>query len=251
MSGNALAANSSIAITTQNLAFTDVGLPGADPAYPSYVWSEGGGGYIVSAEGSDIWGTADAFNFGWELKTNDFDVVVRGVSEGHSSQCAKMGLMVRETLDTGSRNWKMVNTPAASDGIMAPDNSGFGANSVSAEMRDTANGASAGWGTGSSPVPAYPNAWLRLKRTGGLLSGFYSTDGMHWVQMASYNTATNANGALSSIAYVGLCTTAHNNDPNPGPPPPPFLYYNTAEYANYTSSYVPDSNCPSATPAAT
>ena len=41
------------------------------------------------------------------------------------------------------------------------------------------------------------------------------------------------------VVYVGLCTTAHNNDSATGAaPPPPFLYYNTVEYANYNSSYA-------------
>ena len=48
--------------------------------------SKGTVAILVSAEGSDIWNIADGFNFGWELKTNDFDVVVRGVSNGHTSQ---------------------------------------------------------------------------------------------------------------------------------------------------------------------
>ena len=32
---------------------------------------------------------------------------------------------------------------------------------------------------------------------------------------------------------------AHGNDQVGGPPPPPFQWYNTAEYANYSSSFVP------------
>jgi hypothetical protein len=54
--------------------------------------------------------------------------------------------------------------------------------------------------------------------------------------MANYNTGANINGPLSSVAYVGLCTTAHNNDPS-GQDPSTLKYYNTVEYATYTSSY--------------
>jgi PA14 domain len=241
LSGNALAANSSVAITTQNLTFNDVGVPSFDPAYPSFVWSEGGGGYIVSAEGSDIWGTADAFCFGWEMKTNNFDVVVRGVSNGHTSQYAKMGLMVRETLDTGSRDWNIVNDPSPADGVLAPDGSGYGANNVECNARTTNNMATASWANlGANASPAYPNAWIRLKRTGNVLDAYSSTDGQHWLHLANMDTAAMSDAPLANPVYVGLCTTAHNNDPIPGPPPPPFLYYNTAEYGNYTSSYAPE-----------
>jgi len=239
LSGNTIALNSSAPINPVGLTCTDVGTPAFDPAYPSFIWNTASGGYIVSAEGSDIWGTADGFNFTWELKTNDFDAVVRGVNITHTSQWAKMGLMVRETLDLNSRNWNIVNDPAAADGIMAPDGTGFGANAVECNMRDTLNGASGGWNNlAGGIVPAYPNAWVRLKRTGNVLDAYSSVNGASWTHMASYNTATNINGAITNVAYVGLCTTAHNNDTLGGPPPPPFKYYNTVEYANYSSSYV-------------
>lgn len=251
LSGNALATNSA-AINPVNLSFSDVGTPpydpslfgvtGYDPAYPSIIFVEGGGSYLVSAEGSDIWNAADGFNFGWELKTNSFDVVVRGVSDGHSSNWAKMGLMMREDLSASSRNWNVINDPAAADGIMAPDNSGYGANDIEANMRETAAGASASWRTVGTPAPDYPNAWLRLKRTitgtNDILSAFYSTNGLAWVQIASYNTATNISGPLTNTVYVGICTSAHNNDYYTTSPPPPPIYYNTAEYADYNSSYV-------------
>jgi hypothetical protein len=230
LSGNALSGSSTIAINAEKLNFSDVGTPGTDPAYPSFVWIDGNGDYIVTAQGSDIWGNADGFNFGWELKTNDFDVVVRGVSETPTSQWAKMGLMVRETLDANSREWSIVNEPLAADG---------GNNQVDTNMRDTTGGGSAGWKLTSAalPPPSYPNAWLRLKRTGSTLDGFYSTNGANWVLATSYNTATNAT-PLGAEVLVGICTTAHNNDVVSNPPPSPFRYYNTAEYANYNSTFV-------------
>jgi hypothetical protein len=60
---------------------------------------------------------------------------------------------------------------------------------------------------------------------------------LDWVHATAYNTATNAT-PLGSVVYVGICTTAHNNDVVSDPAPSPFLYYNTAEYANY-SDFVP------------
>jgi hypothetical protein len=230
LSGNSIVGTPSVAINAEKLTFSDIGTPGTDPAYPSFVWVDGKGGYIISAEGSDIWNANDGCNFGWELKTNDFDVVVRGVSETPTSEWAKEGLMVRETLDATSREWSIVNEPLAADG---------GANRVDTAVRDTTGGSSVGWQltSGDLPPPSYPNAWLRLKRTGTVLDGFYSTNGLDWVHATAYNTATNAT-PLGSVVYVGICTTAHNNDVVSDPAPSPFLYYNTAEYANY-SDFVP------------
>lgn len=241
VSGNTIALNSTAPINPVALTCSDVGSVGLDPAYPTHISATASGGYIISAEGSDIWNTADGFNFTWELKTNDFDVVVRGVNTTHTSQWAKMGLMVRETLDATSRNWNIVNDPRSADGIMAPDGSGLGANTIECNTRQTAGTASGGWGNlAGGSVPAYPNAWVRLKRTANLLEAFRSVNGLSWTRMAAYDTGTNVNGALPSTAYVGLCTTAHNNDQiGLDPTVGPFLYYNTVEYANYTSSYIP------------
>jgi hypothetical protein len=249
LSGNTIAANSTAPINPVLLTFTDVGTtgtaatfgqPGINPAYPSSIWIEATNGFLVSAQGSDISGLADGFNFGWELKTNDFDVVVRGVSNGHTSQFAKAGLMVREDLTPGSRNWAVVNEPNPADGIAAPDGSGFGANNIEATARLTNGVGTVSWKTNTSTtIPRYPNAWVRIKRTGNVLVSYASSNLVDWVTLGAYDTTTNANGALPAAVYVGICTTAHNNDSaNAVPPPPPFKYYNTADYADYSSSFV-------------
>jgi hypothetical protein len=253
LTGNAIAVNSSAPINGEKLNFSDVGNPpydpslfgsaGYDPSYPSIIFVEGNGGYLVSAEGSDIWGTADGFNFGWEVKTNDFDVVVRGVSNGHSSQYAKMGLMVRDDLTASSRNWDIINNPASADGVMAPDGSGYGANTIECDTRRGAGESTVGWDNlvGRTNAPAYPNAWVRLKRTGNVLDAFYSTNGLSWTHAGTTDMSTNASGTVAVPAnlLVGICTTAHNNDYTASYPPPPPVYYNTAEYAGYNSAFVP------------
>jgi len=239
LSGNLIGANNSTNINAETLTFSDIGtvatdpnqfgITPTDPAYPSYVWVEGNGGYIVTAEGSDIWNAADGCNFGWELKTNDFDVVVRGVSETPTSAFAKEGLMIRETLDAGSREWSIENEPLAAVG---------GANRIDTGMRATNGAASVNWQLGALPPPSYPNAWLRLQRTNSVLHGFYSTNGVNWVLATAYDTATNP-VPLTNVVYVGISTSAHNNDYYAVYPPPPLIYENTAMYANYNSSYVP------------
>jgi regulation of enolase protein 1 (concanavalin A-like superfamily) len=232
-------ANTSVALSKPELVDSDIGNPGVDPAVPGAMYPQGPNAYTITAEGSDIWGSADGFNFAYEQKTGDFDVVVRVIGEKHTSNWAKAGLMVREGLDAGSRNWNIINDPVTSDGIQAPDNSGFGANAVEANARIVANQASGGWAINANPVPAYPNAWLRLKRVGTALSAYYSTDGSTWVLHATDDPSTNTlgSGALTNTVYVGICTTAHNNDPA-GTALDQLTYLNTAEYDNYNSSYV-------------
>ena len=244
MGGGLPVANTSVALHTVGLKDSDIGVPGTDPAIPGMMYVEGPNAYTILTEGSDIWNNADGFNYAYEPKTNDFDVVVRQKDNKHTSNWAKGGLMIRETLDAGSRNWNIINDPAASDGINAPDNSGYGANAVECNARNSTNGATAAWDFNPRPVPAYPNAWVRLKRTGNLLSAFYSTNGTSWTLQATNDpTQVGDKTALPSVVYVGLCTTAHNNDAV-GTAPGDLLYVNTVDYDNYNSSYVATSSAP-------
>jgi hypothetical protein len=231
LSGNPIALNSTAPLNGEKLTFTDVGYPmSGDPAYPTIASVSASGGYIISAQGSDIWNTFDAFSFAWERKTNDFDVAVRVVSQGHTGTFAKAGLMVREDLDPSSRNWNVVNYPA-------PDTtSSVGANDIGLGSRQIYGDLSTGWKNlaGATP-PTYPNAWLRLKRTGDVLDAYASSNMVNWVQLGSYDTSTS--GPLPAEVYIGLCTSANGNDMPFGGPP--FLFYNRAEYAGYNSSFVP------------
>jgi hypothetical protein len=236
--GLALGTNNAAALATVPLTDVDIGNPGTDPAFPGMMYVEGPNAYTIACEGSDIYNAADGFNFAYETKTNDFDVVVRQRDIKHTSDWAKGGLMVRETLAAGSRDWNIVNDPVSSDGINAPDGSGFGANAVECNTRNTTGGSSGGWNFNSSPVPAYPNAWVRLKRAGNLLSAFYSTNGTSWTLQATNDPTTVGDmTALPAVVYVGICTTAHNNDAL-GTDPTQLLYLNIADYDNYNSSYV-------------
>jgi len=218
----------------------DTATPGTDGymSYPTIEWVDGADAYTILAQGSDIWGAADGFNFLYEQKTGDFDVVVRQKSISHTSMWAKGGLMVRESLNADSRNWNVVNTPLASDGIMAPDNSGYGTTYVECNRRTATAGASDAWRS-VSVASDYPFAWVRLQRAAGVITAFASSDGKTWTQLGQNNPANvGAMTPLPSTVYVGICTTAHNNDLVPLGPEG-FLYYNQCEYADYNSSYVP------------
>jgi len=241
MGGGYPVANTSIAVNNATeLTDTDIGpTPGIDPAIPGMMYVTGTNAYTIACEGSDIWANADGFNFAYETKTGDFDVVVRVKHVLHTSNWAKAGLMVRETLDSASRNWNIVNDPLSSDGIAAPDGSGYGASLVECNARNSTNGASGGWDT-NRPAPAYPNAWVRLKRVGTVLYGFASKDGVTWTQQGSQDPSTVGDKvALPDKVYVGICCTAHNND-TPGTTPPRYVY--TADMDSYGAPPAPPVN---------
>ncbi|HLH55923.1 MAG TPA: PA14 domain-containing protein [Verrucomicrobiae bacterium] len=244
-SGNAPVSNT-LSVLVNKLTNVDIGDAQAnppDPAFPGSMWSDGPGAYTIRTEGSDIWGNADGFNFSYEIKTNDFDVVVQQLTFTKVSNWSKGGLMVREDLTAASRNWNIVNDPTSADGINAIDGSGTGANTVECNTRPTNSLASLGWATGPGTVPAYPNAWVRLKRTGQMLQGFWSSNGVQWVQEGSTDWSTNANGPMPANVYVGICGTAHDNNAVTATDP---TYYYTASFANYNSSYIAPTNTPQA-----
>ena len=240
LGGGAHVANTSVPVNSLPLINADIGIAGADPSVPGLIIATGANSYQIQCEGSDIWNNADGFNFSYEQKTGDFDVVVRQISTRHTSQWAKGGLMVRETLDAGSRNWNIINDPLASDGIMAPDNSGFGANAVECNARVATAGGPGGWAFAGG-VPAYPNAWVRLTRQGQELKAYRSTDGQHWTLLATNNpTLVGDLTPLPATVYLGICATAHNNDPV-GTPIDQLRFLQVADFANYNSSYIPPS----------
>lgn len=238
-SGNTLASPTG-SLQQSALTITDVGTPGVDPVLPSVVYQTDADGYTISAQGSDIWNNADGFAFLWEQKTGNFDVAVRHKTITKTSHWAKGGLMVRESLNADSRNWNIVNDPRTQDPGTAPDGTGAGANVIESNSRTSTGGASAEFNQQPRDTPpAYPNAWVRIARTNDTITTYYSTDNaMTWVQSGvQTSTAVGDMTALPATLYVGIAVTAHNNDDLANVPP--YRFWNTAEFDDYNSNFVP------------
>jgi len=78
---------------------------------------------------------------------------------------------------------------------------------------------------------------VRLKRTGQVFTAYYSTDGVTWNLRGTQDpTQVGSSSAMPAEIFVGLCVTAHNNDAFGTADP---LYWNTVEFADYNSNYVP------------
>lgn len=203
---------------------TDVGTPGVDPIFPSMLWVDGPQDYSIVAQGSDFWNNADGGNLTWQLKTGNFDVITRVKNVTRTDNWAKGGLMARETLDAGSRNWNLVCSSAT------------GANQVNANSRTAVNGGTGTFST-SAPVPAYPNAWIRLARNGNVITAYSSTNGMTWTLIGTQDASTVGDATpLPAAMYVGLCVTAHSNDVLGIEP---YRYWNQVDFADFNSSFVP------------
>jgi hypothetical protein len=179
----------------------DIGSPGlaGSATYANGLWTVTGGG-------ADIWGTADQFNFASTNYTGDGTMIVLVRSLQNSdpgSGWSKAGLMFRNDSTAGSVNVSIVAT--ATQG-------------VSFQWRSTAGGSSSFSQHSGLTAPV----WLKLVRSGGNFTGYYSTDGSNWVQVSSQTVAMN------NTVMAGLDVTAHNNSA-----------LNTATFTNFSLGFVP------------
>ncbi len=179
-----------------SLSFAKAGLPAGwsdtDIGSPADAGSatDTNGGWTVSGGGADIWGTADQFNFASKNFTCDGSIsaLVTGVQNSDpSSGWSKTGVMFRNDTTAGAINVFMAAT--AGQGVCF-------------QYRNTTGGVS----VNSQIYGINPPVWVQLVRSSDQYSGYYSLDGINWVQAGS-TTTIEMNGAV----LAGLAVSAHNN----------------------------------------
>jgi regulation of enolase protein 1 (concanavalin A-like superfamily) len=180
-------ANRDIGTTNSSGVFTD-------PLMPGTAQGIGTSGLYMRAGGSDIWNNADGIHFAYVPIDGDFDVSVKVAGLSRPDNWTKAGIMVRQDLSGGSRNYNLVTTATN------------GQNQVVAQWRYNTNNASANLAKAGGTF--LPDCWLRVTRTGQVFTSWFSTNGVHWTSFQSTN--------FSAIAYpnrlqVGLAMTSHNN----------------------------------------
>lgn len=143
-------------------------------------------GYTLQGSGAGITGTADACQFVYQPQTGDGISICRVTSIVNTNADAKAGLMVRQSTAVGDPMAGIFVTPT---------------NGVEFVTRATA-GASA---VVTTVAGITTNVWLKLSIVGGLYSGYYSVDGLNWIQVGTSTAIT------MSTTLVGLVTTATNN----------------------------------------
>jgi len=184
--GNASSASTALNVTTTSTLpapwlTTDVGAVGVTG---SATYSNGT--FTVAGSGTDIWDDIDQFRFVYEVLAGDGEIKARLVSQTNTNAWAKAGVMIRESLATGAKEAATVITPG---------------NGVSFQRRLVT-----GSGTGYSIQVAGINApnWVRIVRSGSVLSSYYSTNGTSWTLIGTDNVTM-------TTVYVGLCVSSHAN----------------------------------------
>jgi hypothetical protein len=164
----------------------DIGEPGA----PGGISYSNCGTYIVSGSGEGTDGSADVFYFAYETLAGDAQIVARLQSlQGGDPGLAEAGVMIRETLDPGSKQ--------ASFSVNASTN-------VILRRRLATPGKSIlNSFHGTNYLQGTNYIWLRLMRMGNTFVAHYSTNGLNWQYM--WFTTVN----MSNQVQVGLAVTAH------------------------------------------
>lgn len=143
------------------------------------------GTFTISASGSDIWNTADAFRYVYQPVNGNVEIRARVTGITNTNVWAKAGVMIRETLSSNSKHAMVVVTPGSG---------------VAFQRRTSTGGAS----THTASTGAVPY-WVRLVRSGNTFTAYRSSTGTTWTQIASVSISMTAN------VFVGLPVTSHNN----------------------------------------
>jgi hypothetical protein len=146
--------------------------------------------YTMTASGTDIWDAADEFRYAFKQLSGAGSITAKILSIQNTNGWAKAGVMIRETLEPGSKHAFMDITPG---------------NGASFQVRNTIDGSSFQMNQ-VGPTAPY---WVKVERSAtGYFSGYYSADGINWQQVQD---ATPVQIPMSQNVYIGLVLTSHSS----------------------------------------
>jgi len=147
------------------------------------------GTYTMTAAGADIWGNADQCHFAFKTLTGAGSIAARVNSVENTHAWTKAGVMIRETLDAGSKHAFACITPS---------------NGVSSQGRTMT--AETSFSTTENGITA-PH-WVKLERdVAGNFTVSHSANGSTWQPVAG---AIPTNIPMTSNVYIGLALTSHD-----------------------------------------
>ena len=141
------------------------------------------GTYSVAGSGADIWGTGDSFQLLSQPAVGDMEIVVRVLSLQNTNTYAKAGVMLRDSTAAGSAHVLLDVRPNGSIEFM------------SRSATDATTTYIAG---GTQAMPA----WLKLTRTGTMVTGSVSSNGTVWTRIGTASSTTTGD--------IGLAVTSHS-----------------------------------------
>jgi hypothetical protein len=161
------------------------------------------GTYTMTAAGADIWNTADEFHYAFKQLNGVGSIIAKVESVENTNVWSKAGVMIRETLDPGSKFAAVYITPTNADGTPT--------NGCRFQVRIDTDGSAT---SDSSPtLIATPEQmaitapyWIKLERdVAGNFRGYYSSNGSNWQSLV-----LRPNISMGSNVYIGLALTSHD-----------------------------------------
>jgi hypothetical protein len=152
--------------------------------------------YTIAAGGNGVEGTSDGFRFAYKQLTGDGEITVRVDSLQNTSDWALSGVMIRNTLDSGSV-FAMCGFRATGQAFL--------------RWRTTENSELAG----TSEEPPFPATivlphWVRVKREGNIFTATHSSDEVTWEPIGDPVTIT-----MNQQVFAGLAVSANVGMANP------------------------------------
>ncbi|HOC63718.1 MAG TPA: discoidin domain-containing protein [Sedimentisphaerales bacterium] len=148
------------------------------------------GAIIMNGIGTDIWNNGDQFRYAYKSLSGNGSITVRVDSIALSNEWAKAGVMIRETLEAGSKHAFVALTPTPSHGL-------------SFQRRPTADAASANTDVADIALPH----WVKLTRTGNVFAAQQSEDGETWTDIV---VSPALDIAMAANVYIGLAVCSHD-----------------------------------------
>jgi regulation of enolase protein 1 (concanavalin A-like superfamily) len=143
------------------------------------------GTYTVTGAGTQIYGTADAFNYAYQPLSGDGTILARLVSLQGGSGYVSAGVMIRESLNAGSTNAKTADWASY--------------HAIYFDVRSTTGGST----SEPASLGVTPPYWVKVSRSGNTFSSYVSSDGVTWVQLGTSQTIS-----MAQNVYVGLAVTS-------------------------------------------
>jgi len=154
------------------------------------------GTYTMTGSGTDIWTEADEFYFAYKMLTGVGTIQAQVLSVDDTDPWAKAGVMIRDTLEPGSKFAAVYITPGNGCRYQARTDTDIAATSDTAVATD-------------EQIAITAPYWIKIERDfAGNFRCYYSTNGTTW-QTMSWGPQ---NISMNSNVYIGLVVTSHNSD---------------------------------------
>jgi len=153
---------------------------------------EPAGTLTVTSRSGNVWGQSDQFNYVFKQLSGPGSIIAKVVSATNTDPGAKIGVMIRETLDTDSKH---------AFAFMRPDG-GVRFNRRKETGDITMNSVEDGL--------SFPH-WVKLERDiSGLFTVSHSADGVTWVPINDSAMGSSDTVQMSTVVYIGLAVASNN-----------------------------------------